>query len=318
MKKLLLSVFTFASIALNAQNPSNGSFETWTLGPFGAPKDPTGWNSSNVLNNILLPGNDTAVFQNTNTTYITAGTNSARIETITIANNPDPTSIPGVQGLLFYGAVSTSPLGYKPGKPYTTRATCFSFDYAYTPNGNDSCAGYAFLSKWNAGSGKRDTIASAFIVLGPQASMTHKNVPFWYIPAYATSGNPDSLMVFFSSSVGSYVAGQVTPVPGSTMYVDNASVSTNWCAVGINENSVKSVLKAYPNPASSHFTLTVNSDEINNVEVFDVTGKKLGSYSIEDMKVRIATDNFANGLYIYKVSDKNKEVIATGKFNVVK
>jgi hypothetical protein len=318
MKKILLSTFTFLSLISIAQDPSNGSFETWTLGSLGQPKDPTGWNSNNVLVTSLLPGNDTAVFQNLNPTYITAGNSSAKIETVTLVSNPDPTSIPNVQGILFYGTVSITPLGFKPGKPYTTRATCLSFDYAYMPSGLDSCAGYAFLSKWNAGTSKRDTIATAYLVLGNQANMTHIDVPFNYIPSYASSGNPDSLMVYFSSSVGSYVTGQVTPQPGSIMYVDNATVSTNYCAVGINENNAKSVLKAYPNPASSYFTLTVNSDEINSVEVFDVTGKKLGAYNIEDMKVRISTDNFSNGLYIYKVCDKNKEVISTGKFNVVK
>ena len=114
MKKLLLSAITlFTIMSASAQNPLNGGMETWVAGPLGAPNDPTSWNSTNVLNNIFLPGNATSVTQDMTAGNFVGGLSGAKIVTVTITNNPDPTSIPSPQGLLFYGTVSTSPVGFK-------------------------------------------------------------------------------------------------------------------------------------------------------------------------------------------------------------
>ena len=321
MKKLLLSAIAlFTIMSAGAQNPLNGGMETWVAGPLGAPNDPTSWNSTNVLNNIFLPGNSTSVVQDATPGNFVGGALGAKITTVTITNNPDPTSIPSVHGLLFYGSVSTSPLGFKSGRPNTTRATCLTFNYKYAPSGTDSAVVVSYLTKWNtSGIPKRDTVAMSYFPIGTTATMTAANSPIWYSAAYMSSGNPDSLHVYLSSSIGSYLpASNPTPQPGSILWIDDVVVNTNWCAVGIKENSAAASIKVYPNPASNMLTISAGNEEITKAEIFDVTGKKIGVFAFDAMKAKVNVENLSNGLYIYKILNKNNEVIDTGKFNVNK
>ncbi len=320
MKKLLLSVITlFTIMSASAQNPLNGGMETWVAGPPGAPNDPTSWNSTNVLNNIFLPGNSTSVTQDMTAGNFVGGASGAQIVTVIITNNPDPTSIPSPQGLLFYGTVSTSPAGFKSGRPYTTRATCTTFNYKYTPVGGDSAVAVSYLTKWNTGTSTRDTVAVSYFPIGTTSTMMPASSPYWYTPMYLTAGTPDSLHIYLSSSIGSYLPiNNPTPQVGSALWIDDVVVNTTWCAVGIKENGVSDAVKVYPNPAINVLNIAVGNEEVTKAEVFDVTGKKIGTFTFDSMKAKVNTDNLANGLYIYRLLNKSNEVINTGKFNVNK
>jgi hypothetical protein len=67
-----------------------------------------------------------------------------------------------------------------------------------------------------------------------------------------------------------------------------------------------------PNPSSGLFNITLGDKPIENIEVFDVSGKKLITISNNESKTNPQTldiTNFANGIYFVKVSADNKKII---------
>ena len=86
---------------------------------------------------------------------------------------------------------------------------------------------------------------------------------------------------------------------------------------GINDIVAPSNISIFPNPATNNisFTSSVNADF---VEVSDVTGRKVGTYSMIGNSLTIETSSFSSGMYIYNVLNDKKEVINRGKFEVTK
>jgi hypothetical protein len=100
-----------------------------------------------------------------------------------------------------------------------------------------------------------------------------------------------------------------------------ASVETvKWLqalpAVGIDENSALSARLAYPNPASS--LISINTGGAALLEVFDMSGRLVGSETVTKDITQLNLDNYANGLYTYSLSSKEKVKVAQGKFTVAK
>lgn len=71
----------------------------------------------------------------------------------------------------------------------------------------------------------------------------------------------------------------------------------------------------YPNPAQNQ--LTVNSMSlINHIEIYTVSGQKVGEVSANGNKVEMAVSHLASGLYVMKI--RTDEGIATKKFSIVR
>lgn len=84
----------------------------------------------------------------------------------------------------------------------------------------------------------------------------------------------------------------------------------------INENITVTDLKVYPNPAN--LFLNISSETLmfeNNcfITVYDVTGKQLAEYKLEEGQTQIDLSSFASGIYTYTLS-KDKAVVSAGKF----
>jgi len=83
--------------------------------------------------------------------------------------------------------------------------------------------------------------------------------------------------------------------------------------VGIENHDVKTVI--FPNPANN--VLNINSTaNINGVEVYNMMGQLVGSYSANDVNTQINTSRFANGVYTVKVTTENGTT--TQKFTVAR
>ncbi len=314
MKKTLLSLLALASFSA-AKAQADFTFEqTWAPAVFGSANDPVGWFSANVISNNFLfppPGNNPqSVFEETASVH--GGTSAAKITTVKLQNNPLAGSINDTVGILSLGAANTS--GMKFGQPYTSRPANLEFWYKYAPTGSDNAGVTTYLTKWNTGTNQRDTVAAAFDVLSNASAYTLFSTAYVYFPAYLTGGNPDSIQINFSSSIGSFIG---TPAPqiGSALWVDDiAFTGTN---VGVKENSVKSTeVKLFPNPATTAINMLVSNEEATNVEIFDITGKKVSSTTLENKKAKISTESMSNGMYFYSIVDKDKKVLSTGKVNV--
>lgn len=317
MKKQLLSIFSIISFTTAfAQIPNNG-MESWG-NSFFEPEGPTSYVSANVFASPLVStSNPTSVTKGTGADAY-AGTFSAKIATVKLVANPAAATIPDTLGVLMLGSVSLSaspPL--RSGTPWTTRLSSVDFYYKYTPVLNDNGAMMAYLTKWNGTT--RDTLATAgYPITGVVSSFTSASGPFVYNPLFPGTTTPDSLHVYFLSSARPWLDNAAVPNPaqvGSALWVDEASVTT----VGLKETfKLGTQAKVYPNPSTNYFNISVANNDAVIAEIFDVTGKKIASALMDDSKVRINTENFNEGLYIYSVKDKNNKVIATGKINVSK
>ena len=95
-------------------------------------------------------------------------------------------------------------------------------------------------------------------------------------------------------------------------FVDNFTLSTEGVGVETFEENTVSV---YPNPAKNVLNINASSN-INRVEVYNMMGQMIGSYTANDMNTQINTTNYANGIYTVKISTENGTT--TSKFTVAR
>ena len=321
MKKLILSAFAIIAFAFNgtAQVASDLSFENWTVinVAFGPMEDPNGWASFNLLNSSFTGSMPITVFKETTGT-IPAGLIAAKIVTEVIPSTiliPNPFT-PG-QNFDTVGFVATgkivlgSPPSMKLGNILpagVVRPSTLSFSSKYTPVASDSAFVLAYLTRYNGAS--RDTIAEGQYATNASTSAFALNsLTMNYDPAFSTIW-ADSMVIVASSSVFKRPGAQ----RGSTFWVDNFV----WSGYNsINDISKPSSISIFPNPATNNisFTSKVNADA---VEVLDITGRRVGVYSMIGNALTIETSSFSSGMYIYNVLNDKQEVINRGKFEVTK
>lgn len=99
------------------------------------------------------------------------------------------------------------------------------------------------------------------------------------------------------------------------MNVDDGSVTgINNIVDGQHDN-----VNLYPNPANSEVNLSVTGQfQATYVEVYDITGKAMGTYPVRNNFLTINTQAYSSGLYIYKLLDETGVQLNIGKFSVAK
>ena len=85
------------------------------------------------------------------------------------------------------------------------------------------------------------------------------------------------------------------------------------CNVGIDEDQLFT-LNVYPNPAQNEIYIDFDNASVytSTIEVFDLSGKKLMSQSMDQTKTAMNIANLNSGLYMYKVS--NRKGFVSGRF----
>lgn len=81
--------------------------------------------------------------------------------------------------------------------------------------------------------------------------------------------------------------------------------------VSANEASI------FPNPAATFVNFKFEN-AVSKLVVYDVTGKLVNTLTVTGNTLTLNTENFANGLYIYKALDKTGSESYAGKFNITK
>jgi len=321
MKKIILSATAIIAFAFNglAQVAPDFSFEYWsavTL-PGTSAEDPNGWASFNTLNSSFAGAMPITVSKETTGT-IPAGLIAAKITTDVIPSTvliPNPFT-PGqnfdtvgfvATGKVVLGSPPKLALGFTMPAGVVRPAT-LSFSSKYSPMAGDSAFVLAYLTKYNGTS--RDTIATGqYATNATTTSFALNTITMNYDPAFSTVW-ADSMIVIASSSVFKHSGAK----KGSIFWVDNFV----WAGYNnVNEIETSGNVSVFPNPAVTmiNFTSSVNADF---VEVLDVTGRKVGTYSMIGNSLTIETSSFSAGMYIYNVLNDKKEVINRGKFEVTK
>ena len=123
-------------------------------------------------------------------------------------------------------------------------------------------------------------------------------------PAFQQTGTWYNLLENNATIIVTNTTAPITLAPGEFKMYGNkpATLSTNNFVVENNKG-----IKLYPNPTKTHFII---SDEVNNVIIFDVTGKQVKKYSKEILKTNFyEVSALKKGIYFIKIESKENKVL---------
>ena len=81
--------------------------------------------------------------------------------------------------------------------------------------------------------------------------------------------------------------------------------------------SYKQTLKVFPNPATECFQLTDKNDSVDQINIYNIVGKKMKTFEVEDDK-KYYLNQFPKGMYLVQLVGHNNKVISTQRLNVKK
>lgn len=286
MKKNILSVLTTAFVSLSsfAQIP-NFSFENWTT--LGAYEVPNQWGTMN---------NTTATFSVYTATKGSPGNPGSSYLKLT-STTVGPTVVNGIAVSGKLDSITMKPIS---GFPFTGQPASFTGRWQHMIFGNSQGSLKATLTKWNAVSNKRDTIA---IALQGLTGMAMNWANFTINFNYWSSNAPDSCIIELRAS-GS------NPTDQDYLWVDNLAFTGNVTGLK-NQNTLINSIVVYPNPGSENITLNLNIKNSSHslIELIDISGKviltkDLGIIQGENKQV-IDVSTIANGSYFIRVTNEN-------------
>lgn len=97
---------------------------------------------------------------------------------------------------------------------------------------------------------------------------------------------------------------------GADLSIDNINISAG---TGIEENAEN--ISVYPNPANDMVNVEASS-LISNIEIFSISGQKIGEYAANGNNASINISSLSNGLYLMKINTENG--VINEKFSVIR
>ena len=124
-----------------------------------------------------------------------------------------------------------------------------------------------------------------------------------------TGGNASGSGGTVTYSVGQIVYATNTGTNGSVAQGVQQTYEIS-ILLGIEDNSIKLELAAYPNPTTNYLTLNVGKAELSilNFQLYDMGGKLIESNKITSTTETIRMENLPSSTYFLKVTNNNKEV----------
>lgn len=201
-------------IVFNTTEIANGSFENWEMKTQNEAQfeSPSGnyWASLNNLSFIQAP----LVLTKTEEGYL--GTNAVHLEARAWT---EEWTLPGI--LVAGDFDSGKPIGENlvHGKPITVSPSSLSFYYRYLPADNDTAVVYTSLTRWNAETQSRDTVAEASTTItGTTEVFTLMVLPYDY---RSEARDQDTINIIFLTSI----SGQnMKAHAGSIMEIDDVKL----------------------------------------------------------------------------------------------
>jgi hypothetical protein len=190
-----------------------------------------------------------------------------------------------VPGMLCTGMLNG--LNASGGLAYTLRSQKLKGYYMYSPVGADKAAIQVLLSKWNASTHKKDTIAFGNLTLGSAVSYSLFEIPL----SYTSNAIPDSQLVVISSSQN-----RLNAVAGSTLLIDDVMFDGTFTGTSTHGNAVHSLI--YPSPASAAFTIRPVA-MLEKIIIINFLGAEVYSSKaiLSDQEIKINT-GLSEGLYL--------------------
>ncbi len=299
----LLNTFVLLLISLagTAQNTiPNPGFEIWVTGgsilnPY---EEPEHWGTPNPTTNGF--GFETAT-KTTEPQFVHSGNAALKLRTHHIA-----VLDVYAQGAAVTGEVSIA--GIPPiaqvtgGVPFNLRPDALKAWIRYFPQGGDTAQVGMLLSRWNAGTGMRDTVGTALLQLFETVqNYTEFEIPFEYL----LGGDPDTMLL------GAICSSFFEPVMGTEMYVDDLSLVYNPSSVG---DGLAREPKIYPNPATTH--VWFDAPDAVEVRIINSMGKVMLRKNLSNGENYVALAGLPSGLYLLELMDKQGARIGVSRLVV--
>ena len=131
---------------------------------------------------------------------------------------------------------------------------------------------------------------------------------------YYVSGIKAPAFSIITSTLNASIGGVTTQ---TVVYRNKNATVTNTTTVGMKENKgVEALVSVYPNPCNA--ALNFKSSQLNNatVQILDLTGKVVDQINVQGDKLNLSTQNYANGLYFYKIQSAEGTQVQSGRFTV--
>ena len=89
---------------------------------------------------------------------------------------------------------------------------------------------------------------------------------------------------------------------------------------GANGDPSAKLIKYYPNPATTaiNFEFIRGYNKSFSLQLYNFMGKKVLELNSPSQMTNLSLNDFYRGVYIFRLSDKNGNIIDSGKFQVVK
>ncbi len=310
MKRFITSIVALAATFTLSfgQGIPNGGFEDWTSS--GTYEEPDGWTTGNLFTVF----SDSIPVTVEKTTDSHSGTFAAKLTSKAV--NADLDEIVGLSydtmpGLLALGSFASGQLG----APYNSSPEAAEVYVKYTQVGSDTAGILFSLTRWDQATESQIIVAQAAALLASSTNNYQQvTLPFNYFQ----SGSPDSVNVLILSSVTDLLGNvDVTPSPGSTLFVDDASLITEL-PNSVVENPVD--FRIFPNPTSGTLNMIAFGYMFNGaltLDIVDMTGRVVQSSAINTVMSTTDVSSLPNGLYVYRIND-SKGLLKSGKFTVAK
>lgn len=193
----------------------------------------------------------------------------------------------------------------EPGSPYSDQPDKLTFNYRYTPQGNDQALVYVVFSKWDPVQQERDSINGGVVYLPAAANWTAGELTF----DWTGKPVPDTIAVIIAA--GDFIA--ETAVPGSILDIDDLALAfpTGETALLFAAQPVR----VFPNPAAQQVTIQLGPTVGTNasLQVVDVLGRQVYQTQFSDtQQAIISLSGWAKGTYLYDIRQGEQRFF--GKF----
>lgn len=300
MKKLYILILSFMAASAMGQTQIPGAgFNNWTPNSTNTYYEPAGdwWTTLNTLVSLGAPVTVSP------TTDAHSGEYAAKLETKLWGSFL-------ISGLLASGNFVMVEPYIQNGRPYTETPSKFTGWYKYSPVNGDSAGIGAILTKYNTGTGQKDTLATAIKAITNEAqAYTQFEIDFDY---KMTGMDPDTIIIVFTSSGdGANFLGEV----GSTLIIDDILLEY---PSGLQESlSPEFTIHAFPSPAAEQLSLEFNNDHPEKLMcyIYSIDGRFMQSFSPSGKTHQLDVSSWQRGKYIVQAYEHNS-LVSSAKFIV--
>lgn len=88
----------------------------------------------------------------------------------------------------------------------------------------------------------------------------------------------------------------------ATFLFDDIEIISNITSIGIDQTLTLDDVNAFPNPTKGKVTISSKNKSFKNITVYDILGKEILELQPNSLNTIIDISNFANGIYIAKIS----------------